>query len=354
MRLRVEDRDNPEAIRLKKYATGAHLLLETEPVRTGTTPRVTNWTKNKAKLYRYEPEKPKRHPVPVLLVAAPILRPYVLDLIPNNSFVEFLVNEGFDVYLLDWGVPGDEDREMSFEHYVLDYLPRAVRKVLRASEADALSLFGYHMGGTLSAMYASLFPEHLENLVLLAAPVGFATKEAGLFEPFIGEGSFDPDPVVEAFGNVPATRSFWTESRLPEAADGSAERARPHLPREAFTGSFLAVSEWVDDEVPLPGEAFRQWVIDLHRHDRLARGELELRGRRVDLSNIDVPLLNIAGKGDRISPLSQTEAIMSLVGSRDGQFVALEAGHVGLMAGRVAREELWPRVRDWLAQRSTR
>ena len=124
MRIGVDDIDNPETIRLKKYATGAHLLLEADPVETGRTPKEVVWTKNKARLYRYEPEKGKRHPVPVLLVYALILRPYVLDLIPGNSLIEYLVGEGFDVYMLDWGVPGDEDKDLSFEHYVLDYLPR--------------------------------------------------------------------------------------------------------------------------------------------------------------------------------------------------------------------------------------
>ncbi len=116
MRIGVDDIDNPETIRLKKYATGAHLLLEEDPVETGQTPREVVWTKNKARLYRYEPEREKRHPVPVLLVYALILRPYVLDLIPGNSLVEYLVGEGFDVYLLDWDVPGDEDSDLSFEH----------------------------------------------------------------------------------------------------------------------------------------------------------------------------------------------------------------------------------------------
>src|SRR5215210_1098420 len=148
VRIGVDDRDNPETIRLKKYATGAHLLSEKDPVETGRTPKEIVWTKNKARLYRYEPDREKKHPVPVLLVYALILRPYILDLVPDNSLVEHLVGEGFDVYMLDWGIPGDEDRHLSFEHLVLDYLPRAVRKVLRASGAKDLTLFGYCQGGT--------------------------------------------------------------------------------------------------------------------------------------------------------------------------------------------------------------
>ena len=144
---------------LRKYNKGLRIVVEGAQADTGQTPKATVWTKNKAKLYRYEPGKPKKYPVPILIVYALINRPYVLDLIPGNSLIEYLVGEGFDVYMLDWGIPGDEDRDMSFEHYVLDYLPRAVKKVLRISGAEELTLFGYCMGGTMSAMYASLYPE---------------------------------------------------------------------------------------------------------------------------------------------------------------------------------------------------
>jgi polyhydroxyalkanoate synthase subunit PhaC len=354
VRIDVEDRDNPETIRLKKYATGAHLLLEEDPIRTGRTPREIVWNKNKARLYRYEPEKPKRHKVPVLLVYALILRPYILDLVPNNSLVEHLLGEGFDVYVLDWGVPGDEDKDMSFEDYVLDYLPRMIRKVLRASGAEEISLFGYCQGGTMAIMYASLFPgKPLRNLVLLATPVGFASEDAGLFKPFTSERFFDPDPVVEAFGNVPATDLFGTGRRIvPGAAERPGGDPAARLPREAFTDSFLAASEWVDDGVPFPGAAFRSWVLDFYRHDRLAKGELKLRGLRVDLSNVTCPLLSVAGREDVICPPHQAEAAMDLVGTPDKEFLSLEAGHVGLMAGPVAGREFWPHLGDWLGQRS--
>jgi polyhydroxyalkanoate synthase subunit PhaC len=100
-----------------KYSRGMRIVVEGAQADTGQTPKATVWTKNKAKLYRYEPEKEKKYPVPILIVYALINRPYVLDLIPGNSLIEYLVGEGFDVYLLDWGIPGDEDEDMSFEQW---------------------------------------------------------------------------------------------------------------------------------------------------------------------------------------------------------------------------------------------
>jgi polyhydroxyalkanoate synthase subunit PhaC len=127
---------------LRYYRVWLHLLLAGARVATGQTPKEVIWTKNKTTLYRYVPREETRFPVPLLLVYALIDRPFILDLIPGNSFVEYLVEQGFDVYLLDWGIPGDEDHVLSFDDYVLDYLAEAVRQVLRTSHVEAVTLFG--------------------------------------------------------------------------------------------------------------------------------------------------------------------------------------------------------------------
>jgi polyhydroxyalkanoate synthase len=365
----VDRYDNPETIRLRKYATGAHLVLEGNGIETGRTPKELVWAKDKVRLYRYEPAAEKQSSVPVLLVYALILRPYVLDLVPGNSLVEYLVNEGFDVYLLDWGVPDDEDRDLSFENHVLDYMPGAVEQVLSNSSAEELTLFGYCQGGTMSVMYASLFPgKPLKNLVLLATPVDFAPDNPGLFglwsvltsgKYFDPDVFFNPDLVVETFGNFPAdVPSRFTDaatSTLKPLADYYASvhaRLWENIEQKKAFESFLAVSKWLDDGVPFAGEAFRRWIRDFYYKNKLAKGELELRGRLVDLSNIEVPLLNIAGEKDYICPLSQAKPTMDLVGSEDREMLVLDAGHVGLMASPVAKNELWPRIRDWLEPRS--
>ena len=362
--LAVDDYDNPETIRFKKYATRLQLILQGTGIETDQTPKETVWARGKAKLYRYRPQK-KRHPVPVLLVYALILRPYILDLVPGNSLVEHILGEGFDVYLLDWGIPDDEDKNLSFEDYVLDYLPEAVENLSRGSGAVRLTLFGYCQGGTMAAMYAALFPgEPIENLVLLATPTDFAPEDPGLFglwtvltsdRYFDPNLFFDPPPVVEAFGNVPGD----LPGRLVEAGTspleplaGTYANLWERMKREESLSSLLAVSKWVDDGVPFPGEAFRRWIRDFYQQNRLARGELELRGRRVELSKITCPVLNIAGEKDFICPVSQAKPTMDLVGSEDKELLVLDAGHVGLMAGPVAREELWPRIGAWLGPRS--
>src|SRR5919112_835703 len=321
----ISNYDNPETIRFRKYATGTHLIVHGTEVQTGLTPKEMVWQRGEARLYRYEPAREKKHPVPVLIVYAPILRPYILDLVPGNSFVEYLLDEGFDVYLLDWGNAGPEDEHLSFEDWIPD--------------------------------------DYLKNLVLLATPTDFAPEDPGIFGLWTlwtrnSEDYFDPYSMVEAFGNIPEDflkRLNETGSSalgpLPDLA-GSYAKTWAHVIPDKTMSAWLAVSKWVDDGKPFPGEAFRQWIREFYQQNKLPKGEIELRGQKVDLSNIECPLLNIAGSKDFICPVAQAEATMDLIGSRDKKFLVLDAGHVGLMAGAVAKNELWPRVREWLEPRS--
>ena len=191
---------------LDKLTRGARIMLAGAHAETGQTPKEVIWSRNKARLYHYRSEHERTHRVPVLFVYALLNRPYCLDLTPGNSFVEFLVNEGFDVYLLDWGIAGPEDRDQSFDDLVLDFLPRAVKKVLALRGYEEFTLFGYCMGGAISLMYAALVPEGLKNLVLLATPVDCSPQHTELYGRWFAEPNHDPDVILNAYGNLPRVR----------------------------------------------------------------------------------------------------------------------------------------------------
>ena len=337
-----------------KYQRGLRIVTEGAQAETGLTPKETIWTKNKAKLYHYQPGTEKKYATPILIVYALINRPYVLDLIPGNSLIEYLTGQGYDVYMIDWGIPGPEDNELTFEDYVLDYIPRSIRKVLKHSGADQLTLFGYCMGGTMSAMYASLFPEYLKNLLLMTTPTAFPREEIGLYKLFTDEKYLDVDVITDAFGNVPG-EMVDTGNRMLKPVDNYVgtyvsmwERIFDEKPMETW----LAMNKWVNDGPPFPGEAFKQWIKDFYRDNKLVKGEIVLRGHRVDLSNIEMPLLNVAANKDHICTLPQAEATMDLVSSEDKEFFVLDAGHVGLMTGRGAKKGLWPKLDEWLSTHS--
>lgn len=173
------------------------------------------------------------------------------------------------------------------------------------------------------------------------------------------EAFFDPDLLVRTFGNIPEDlleRLLGTRtSTVKPLAEGYAAwfctTLRAMLP-DLSVDTWLAVSRWVDDGTPFPGEAFRQWVRDFYQGNKLVRGEIELRNRRVELSEIECSLLNIAGAKDIICPPSQAETTMHLVASRDKERLVFDAGHVGLMASPEARGIFWPKMERWLEPRS--
>ena len=340
---------------LKKYREGMQIILEGAKADTGQTPKEVIWTKNKAKLYHYQPATPVTYPVPILLVYALINRPYVLDLMPGNSLVEFLVGKGFNVYMLDWGTPGDEDKNLSFDNYVLDYIPQAVKKMLRNAHAGEFTLLGYCMGGTMSAMYAALFPgKPLKNLILLTAPIGFTADDMGLFGLWTSEKYFDPDLLADAYGNVPGEVIDSGNRMLKPVTNyvGTYVTMWDRILQNKPMDTWLAMSKWVNDGVPFPGAAFKQWIREFYQQNKLVKGEIKLRGQTVNLANITCPVLNIAGTKDHICTPPQAEATMRLISSQDKEFYVIDAGHVGLLTGSNARKDLWPKIWRWLEPRS--
>lgn len=324
-------------------------LPDAPPV--GQTPKEVVWSKNKARLYRYHSDH-RRHPVPLVLVYALINKPYILDLTPGNSLVEYLVAQGFDVFLLDWGVPGEEDASLRFDDYVLDYLNRAIAQVTRLTGQPQVSLLGYCMGGTIALMYAALEPDRVRNLTLLATPVDFS--EAGLFTHWLDPEVFNVDRVVDAFGLVPAPFIELGSKLLKPLQNYWAPTVNllDRLDDEGFVQGWLVMNQWVNDGVPFAGEAYRQWIKWFYQQNRLIRGEVRLKGRPVDLSHVRAAILNVRARQDHIVQACQAEALKGRTGSQDYCDLVAPGGHVGLVSGRAAKHELFPRLAAWLSSRS--
>jgi polyhydroxyalkanoate synthase subunit PhaC len=321
------------------------------------TPKQAIWTLNKATLYRYIPMVPdeKRHRLPLLLVFALMNRPYILDLRPGHSFVEFMLQHGYDLYLIDWGAPGIEDKDLKFDDYTLDYMPRAIRKMKAVSGCPEFSLLGWCIGSILTTIYAALRPDDgIRNLISLTGPLDFGNKEAITFARWTDERYFDVDKVLAAFGNMPAAMIEYGAKAL--------------KPVENYVGNFLKLWDniddpraveawhemftWVTDNIPMAGGAFRQLIVDLYRNNRLVKGELLIRGERVNLSNIRANLMTVIAEGDHITPPCQSESLPQLVSSPDKETFRIPGDHIGIMAGSAAHKRTWPHIDDWLARRS--
>jgi polyhydroxyalkanoate synthase len=331
--------------------------LVTTEAKIAQTPKKLIWTLNKAKLYRYVPVVPeeRRHKIPLLLVFAIMNRPHVLDLRPGHSFVEYMRARGYDIYLLDWGAPGPEDKDLQFDDYALDYLPRVIRKVKSVSGCNRFNMLGWCLGALISTLYATLRPnDGLKDLILLTAPLDFSDKTAGGFVRWASAESFNADRLVETFGNVPG-----------EMIDYGAKTLKPI---ENFIGSYLslwdriddpkvveawhAMNTWVRDIIDMSGGAYRQLINEFYKENRLKEGTLVLRGERVNLKNLTANVLNVIAEADHITPPCQSEGAMDLLGSQDKEVFRVRGGHIGIMAGSGAEKTTWPHIDGWLAKRA--
>ena len=317
----------------------------------GVTPKETIHASGTLKLHHYKPLAESVYRVPVLVVTSLVNQPYILDLVPGQSMVEYLLRQGFDVYLIEWGRPRREHSGLTLEDHVLRLMPECVDAVLRDSGEKELSIIGYCVGGLLSVLYAALTPKApLKNLVCMAAPIngdGLVSLKA-----WMGEG-FDEEALIEQYGNVPAD---WVQNTLralrPFGKLAGAANLLNQIDKEDTVRSNLRMGKWESDNIPFPGGVFKQMVRDFLRGNLLVKGKLEIGGRRVDVSNITAPLLNLLAQEDHITPYASSHPLMAMVGSKVKDELVMKGGHVGLVAGRGALTRMWPALAAWLAPKS--
>ncbi len=336
--------------RLKRFSE----VLTTEPEpQVGQTPKEVIWTKNKSKLYRYQPAIKKTNKVPILMVYALINKPYILDLAPGNSLIEHLTNQGHDVYLLDWGTAGYEDRHMKLEDYIMDYIPRATKKVLQTSKAKELTVLGYCMGGTMTSIFAALHPDlPIRNLIFMTSPFDFA--DAGYYTNWLDKRHFNLDKLVDTLGNIPHDFIDFGNKLLNPIQNfyGPYMTLANRADNESFVENWKLMQKWLNDGIPFPGESYRQWIGEFYQDNKLINDELYVRGRQVKLSEIKANVLNIAASRDNIALPHQVEALNDKISSKNKTFHLLETGHVSVTVGRTAINETYPLVNEWLIEHS--
>jgi polyhydroxyalkanoate synthase len=130
-------------------------LLAAPPPTVGQTPKTVLHRRGTLELVHYHATADEIYRVPWLFVMAPTNKAYILDLAPGQSLIEFLLGRGYDVYLMDWNAPGNDERDLKIENYVLDFIPDCIRRVQQDSGERDVTLVGYCAGGMLSTIYAA-------------------------------------------------------------------------------------------------------------------------------------------------------------------------------------------------------
>ncbi len=319
----------------------------------GSTPKDVVWKRGKSRLYHYRPQTARVFPVPYVIVPwLGISRTYVLDLLPGNSFIEFLVKQGHDVYLLDWGEIAEEDKDLGFEEAVLKIVPKIIERALEVSNAEEITLNGVCLGGTITSSYLALNPHApVRNAVTIVSPIDF--DKGGLFKTWLDERHFPADIVVERYGGIPASLMQNGFKMLRPTLDMHAGSSLWfNMDRKEYVTSFKAMSRWANDYIGMPGRFFSQLAKDLYGKNQLVRGEFILNGQRVDLKGIRQPLFVVSATHDYIVPPLAAKALMDCVSSSQKEYVELPGGHISVFSGRQANKTLWPKMQQWLAPRS--
>jgi polyhydroxyalkanoate synthase len=319
----------------------------------GATPKDVLIERGTMRLYHYHSRSDEVYRVPVLLVMATTNRGYIFDMVPGQSLVEYLLDAGFDVFMLDWDAPRADEKSLSLESYILDFLPAAVARVKQETEEDDISIAAYCFGGVLSLLWASLHPdEGLANLVTFTTPVDFSKMD--MFQSWADQRFFDVDKLVDTFGNCPGDYLYTAFDMLrPGQRAAGNIRLYDNLWNDDFVKSYRMFDRWSTDTLPLAGEYFRQTTKKLMWGNQLLSGELDVGGQRVDLSRITVPFLHVAAEHDHIVPTAASAPLVGMVGSTDKNEIVLKGGHVSLVAGGNAIKRLWPNLVQWLGERST-
>ncbi|MBK7726883.1 MAG: alpha/beta fold hydrolase [Dehalococcoidia bacterium] len=348
----VEERVRQQIERtIQRSIKGLEYISTGDPA-VGLTPKEVIHARGTLKLYHYRPQSDEVYRVPVMLVMSLVSKPYILDLTPGQSLVEFLLKKGFDVYMIDWGVPRPEDTKLRLEDYVLDFIPDCAERVMRDSEEDDVSVIGYCMGGQLATMYGALHADGpMKNLACFTTPVD--ADGMTLFKQWTDRRYFDVDRVVDTLGNVPPELLFASFDMLkPAARVAKNVQLWDNLWNDEFVKSYRMFDRWAADQIPFPGECFRQVTKEFMWENKFAKNELEIGGRRVDLGKIKAPFIHIVAEHDHIVPYEAAKPLVPMIGSEDKREVMLKGGHVSLVAGGNAIYRLWPQLESWLGERS--
>jgi polyhydroxyalkanoate synthase len=360
-------------------------LTSMHDIDVGTAPKEVVYEEDKIKLYRYRDIENSVHPElvegssasssrmlrpskgsglvgaqherksatdkpAVLIVYAMVNRPYMLDLQPDRSMIRGLLEQGLDVFLIDWGYPDGGDRFLEFNDYVNRYIFNCVKRVRELRDESQVNLLGVCQGGTLSTCFTALHPELVKNLITMVAPIDFQTTD-DLLSQWLKH--VDIDALVAASGNISGeflNAAFVTmmpfrlmSQKYVALLDIAEDRSKLE--------NFMRMEKWIFDSPAQPGAMFQQFVTWLYQQNKLIKNQLVLGSKTVKLENITQPVFNVYATQDHLVPPAASKCLQQYVGSRDYREYVFEGGHIGIYVSGKAKQ-VPIEIAKWLKERS--
>ena len=335
---------------LHRARNGIKILADVDRPVIGASPKHTVFRLGRTEVWRYD-GAPRPDRLPVVLVPSVVNRSNVLDVRPGGSFVERAVDSGLDVFMVDWGVADERDASRGLSSYVDDHLPRAIDAVLETTGAEGVVLFGYCMGGLLAVLTTAGHPElPVRALLALTTPVDLS--KMGFPLDVIRTGKLTIDHVIDHRGLVPENL-LDQGIRMVRPTSLIVQRAEvwQHLWNDEYVAGFRSIETWARGHVPVPGQALID-LVALAKSDQPAAGHFDVGGRRIDLADIECPVLTVVAERDTLVPAEASDPLMRLIGSHDKQEIKMPVGHIGVVVGRRASVCMDQMV-EWFHQQAT-
>jgi polyhydroxyalkanoate synthase len=330
--------------------------LREEDIQVGVSEKEEIYREDKLTLYHFKPLVEKPFEIPVLLVYALVIRPYMVDLQDGRSLVQNLLKLGLDLYLIDWGYPTRADRWLTLDDYINGYIDNCVDVVRDRHNLDKINLLGICQGGTFSSCYSALHPNKVKNLVTTVTPIDFHVS-GGLLNLWggssIGSQALDVDLMVKAQGNMPGeflNFEFLMLKPWQLAIDKYLDFPQVMGDQKKLL-NFMRMEKWIFDSPDQAGEAYRQFMKDFYQDNKLIKGELKIGDHLVDLGNIRMPVLNIYAEKDHLVPPESSIALEKYIGSEDYTAKSFPVGHIGIYVSGKVQRDLPPTIADWLKAR---
>lgn len=334
----------------RKLAAGLQNLQSLGEQEYANTPREAIYQEDKLTVWHMKGSSRPLAKVPTLIVYALVNTVWMTDLQDDRSLVRNLLEQGEDVYLIDWGYPDGADRWLTLDDYLNGYLDRSVDAVRKRHGLDAINLLGICQGGTFSLCYTAMHPEKVKNLVTMVTPVDFRTPD-NMLSHWVQ--SMNVDVFVDALGNVPAELMNWVYLMLKPLRLNQQKYVSlvDILDNPVELKNFLRMERWIFDSPDQAGEAFRQFIKDFFQQNKLINGDLQIGRQPVDLGMVTQPVLNIYATQDHLVPPDASRALQRYVGTTDYTEFAFKGGHIGIYVSGRAQREVAPAIHQWLRTR---
>ena len=332
-----------------RLAKGYDTLKNLDKIDVAISAKDQVWKDGKVSLYHYSRESKASIETPVLVIYALVNRQDMMDLQPDRSYIRNLLNLGADIYIADWGYPTRADKYVTMDDYITQYIDDMVEFIKKDKGVEKVNLMGVCQGGTFCTIYSALNPDKVKNLITMVTPIDFNTTDGLLFR---WSRDMDIDKVVDYYGTVPG--QFLNDGFAllkPMGKQAKFMNVLNIIDDYDKLMNFLRMEHWIEDSPAQAGECYRKFIKDLYQQNKLVKGELEIDGKKVSLSNITMPLLNIYAEEDNLVPPSATIPLNDHVGTSDKTLYKFKGGHIGVFVGSRSQKELAPSVATWLSER---